>query len=110
VIAARTTSVRRGGPQGQVDAGVFGVDDRQRPGGFFFLSKNFLHKKGIEQCESSKYSVPWRDMNAQADKTVFSEFGNIPDDHPRGRVSTCGIIDAGSVGLGDAPSSENNRF
>jgi len=32
---------------------VFGIDDRQRPGGLFFLkkknAKDFLYEKGIEQ-------------------------------------------------------------
>ena len=101
MIAARTTSVRRGGPYGQVDAGVFGVDDRQRPGGHLSVSKNSLYEKGIEQCDSSKYLALWRDTNAQADKAVFNEFGNIPDDRPRGCVSTCGGIGVGSVGRGD---------
>jgi hypothetical protein len=64
----------------------------------FFVSKNFLYKKGIEQCDSSKYLAPWRDTNDRGDEAVFSEFGNIPDDHPRGRVSTCGRIGAGSAG------------
>jgi len=105
VIAARTTSVRRGGPQGQIDADVFGVDDRQRPGGLFSMSKNFLYKKGIEQCDSSKYSAPWRDTNDRGDKAIFNEFGNIPDDRPRGCVSTYGRIGAGSVGRGDKPSA-----
>jgi len=42
--------VRRGGPQGQVDADVFGVDDRQRPGGLFF--KNLLNEKGSPDNET----------------------------------------------------------
>jgi hypothetical protein len=67
----------------------------------FFVSKNFLYEKGIEQCDSSKYLAPWRVTNAQADKAVFSEFGNIPDDHPRGCVSTCVGIGAVSVDQGD---------
>jgi hypothetical protein len=51
---------RRGGPQGQVDADVFGIDNRHRPGGLFFNSyaKDFLYEKGIEQCDSFKYLAP----------------------------------------------------
>jgi hypothetical protein len=71
------------------------------PADIFFLSKNFLYENGIEQCDSSKYLAPWRDTNARADKAVFSEFGNIPDDHPRGCVSTYDRIGAGSVGHDD---------
>ena len=109
MIAARTISVRRGGPQGQVDAGVVGVDDRQRPGGLFFLSKTFLYEKGIEQCDSSKYLAPWRDTNDQVDKAVTSEFENIPADRPRGCVSTCGSIGVGNAGRDNVSSDENNR-
>ncbi|MBT3202237.1 MAG: hypothetical protein HN350_20235 [Phycisphaerales bacterium] len=74
-----------------------------------FLSNNFLCEKGSEQCDSSKYLVPWHGTNVQGDKAVSSEFGNIPDDRPRGCVSTCGSIDEDSADRGDKPARENNR-
>jgi hypothetical protein len=88
-------------------ADVFGIDDRQRPGGFF--SEHSLYEKGIEQCDSSKYLAPWRDTNDQVDKAVLSEFGNIPGDHPREIAPTCGSIDAASVGRDDELQCANNR-
>jgi hypothetical protein len=90
-------------------AGVSDIDGRQRPGGLF-VSKNVLYEKGIEQCDFSKYLAPWRVMNARADKAVFSEFGSIPDDHPRGRVSTCVGIGEGSVDQGDWPLAKERTL
>jgi hypothetical protein len=76
------------------------------PAGSF--SRNLLCRKGNEQCDYFKYLAPWRDTNTRAEKAIVNEFGNTPDDHPGAHVSTCGSIDAASVGRGDKLTRENS--
>ena len=74
-----------------------GAGDRQSPGGSFF----FLKKKGIEQCDSSRYSAPWHDANAWADNTAYTASANTSGDHPEAHVPVCDAIDAAGAGRGD---------
>ena len=89
-------------------ANVFGIDNRQRPGGLF--SKNFLHEKGMEQCDFFRYSAPSASSDRWADKAVFNKSENIFGDPPEARVFACAGIDAVGVGRGDEPSSQDNRL
>lgn len=92
-----TKLARRGCSSERIEAGASGLDDRQGPGGSFY----YLHRKGTESCDSSRYSALWHVANAWAENTACNPSDGTFGDHQGEHGFACVGIAVADVGQAD---------